>query len=243
MPTRHPPSIAELDLIRLAGRRARTRLPRAIVVSYDGEGDSGGVERISVERADRTVEDVPRAREDAELLEDLCLSVVCERFYGFENNDGGYGEVLFDLAGASIALRHVYRDTESETADATVERSDWGRRLGRGALADMRAFWALLRNAGAQKLAVSFSDSDGVIDVGGADTAPDPSVRARIPNDRIASAVSLAMDAARLSRDGEYGDGSIVFDARAESAAVEYSRYFTTDAEPQEIAIAPFAEG
>lgn len=99
--------------------------------SYDGSGDSGGISDILVMPATAMdiqaiklaieIEDVdrpgahPRERTMAELLEWLFMDLVCLDFAGWENNDGGRGDISWDIAEDRIEIEHTTYFTESST--------------------------------------------------------------------------------------------------------------------------------
>ncbi|TRD17316.1 hypothetical protein FEV53_13305 [Palleronia caenipelagi] len=79
-----------------------------ITAEYEGSGDSGHVGDITDQPADREVpEDV------MDRLKDFAWDVAYDQHPGFENNDGAYGSVEWDLTEDSITLDHTMRYTET----------------------------------------------------------------------------------------------------------------------------------
>lgn len=103
----------------------------AVIVHFDGYGDSGQIEAIEAQAADRTIElpESPiafaRPLGDGSGIETLALpirDVIETLVYGFleethggwENNEGAYGDFTFDVAKRSITLEYNERFVESE---------------------------------------------------------------------------------------------------------------------------------
>lgn len=102
-----------------------------VVVSFDGYGDSGQIEDIEA-----TAQDVitplpdgiiklsfassydPEPREEdltvKSAIEAMAYDCLSETHGGWENNDGAYGEFVFEVADRSIALDYNERFTDSE---------------------------------------------------------------------------------------------------------------------------------
>lgn len=99
-----------------------------VIVSFDGYGDSGQIENIFV-RADG--KDVPLPDATMEFsqinwneptadhatvtidaaVENLAYEVLDQTHCGWENGDGAYGDITFDVARRSITLDHHERYT------------------------------------------------------------------------------------------------------------------------------------
>ncbi len=120
---------------------AKTELTRigAVTVNaeYNGEGDSGGIEWITL-----SPETLPEARTIAvevdlpdpwqhgggsvgEItlhrgLDMLFMSLVCARHPGWENNSGGYGEIEWCLDVDVIRVDHtnIFTETEHDSFEA-----------------------------------------------------------------------------------------------------------------------------
>lgn len=102
-----------------------------VTVSFNGSGDSGQVEEIAAHTAD-DIADLPETEveifdcnyEDmeitrttmplAEAVDHLCSNLLEVHHGGWENNDGGYGEFIFDVPEGTFALDFNYRIQDSE---------------------------------------------------------------------------------------------------------------------------------
>jgi hypothetical protein len=102
-----------------------------VTVSFDGYGDSGQIENVEVRAGDdeaimpaATIEIVESVWDEAEprrisvsipaAVESLAYDVLERTHCGWENNDGAYGDVVFDVAGDVITLDYNERYTASE---------------------------------------------------------------------------------------------------------------------------------
>jgi hypothetical protein len=102
-----------------------------VVVTFDGYGDSGQIENVEVRSGDDVVA-MPPDQIDfveavwgqpapqhasvtiADALERLAYDVLEKTHCGWENNDGAYGDVIFDVAEETITLDYNERYTASE---------------------------------------------------------------------------------------------------------------------------------
>ncbi len=102
-----------------------------IVVSFDGYGDSGQIEDISASKGEESVP-MPEAMIEildttwpqpepsrssvslANAVENLVYDVLAQTHRGWENNDGAYGNIVFDAAARVIKLDYNERCTDSE---------------------------------------------------------------------------------------------------------------------------------
>jgi hypothetical protein len=102
-----------------------------VVVSFDGCGDSGQIEAIDAKAGDSVIP-LPsvqieigaavwgsakidrQIRSVAEAIETLAYDVLSQSCGGWENNDGAYGEFIFDVAGRTITLDFNERRMESD---------------------------------------------------------------------------------------------------------------------------------
>ncbi len=102
----------------------------AVSVSFDGYGDSGQIESLDAEangtRIVLPAASITIAKPDAEALthqdvsladaiEQIAYDLLEEKHCGWENNDGAYGEFVFDVATRGITLEHNERYTASNT--------------------------------------------------------------------------------------------------------------------------------
>ena len=102
-----------------------------VVVSFDGYGDSGQIENVEAQAGDNPVTVPAAAIEIAEAVwdqaepkrsfvsiaaavESLAYDVLEKTHCGWENSDGAYGDVIFDVAEGVITLDYNERYTASE---------------------------------------------------------------------------------------------------------------------------------
>lgn len=85
-------------------------------VEYNGEGDSGDIEHVAY--IDINDNDVPHAlsEEDEERLKNAIWPFVPS---GFENNEGGFGNIYIDVKNNSVLCEHSERIIE--TSDSSKE--------------------------------------------------------------------------------------------------------------------------
>lgn len=103
-----------------------------VTVTFDGYGDSGQIEDITAQAGDAIV-DLPAGQvslasadwnsdavsttsmEIAAAIEQHCYDLLQQSHPGWENNDGAYGEFVFDVAARTITLDHNERYTATES--------------------------------------------------------------------------------------------------------------------------------
>jgi hypothetical protein len=102
-----------------------------VVVSFDGYGDSGQIENVEAQAGDDPVTMPAAAIEFSEAdldqsaptrssisiteaIESLAYGVLEKTHCGWENNDGAYGDIVFDVADGVITLDYNERYTTSE---------------------------------------------------------------------------------------------------------------------------------
>ncbi|HUC18147.1 MAG TPA: hypothetical protein VMA37_10735 [Acetobacteraceae bacterium] len=102
-----------------------------VVVSFDGYGDSGQIENVEAQAGDDPVTMPGAAIEFAEAVwdqtepkrssvsiadavESLAYDVLEKTHCGWENGDGAYGDVIFDVAEGAITLDYNERYTASK---------------------------------------------------------------------------------------------------------------------------------
>ena len=78
-----------------------------VTAEYEGYGDSGNIEDVTVQPAGIALPDELRTK-----LGDFAWSVAYHQHPGFENNEGGYGTLTWDLRNDSITLDHADRYVE-----------------------------------------------------------------------------------------------------------------------------------
>ena len=99
-----------------------------VTVQFDGYGDSGQIESIDARGAEG---DMPLPEAEIEIaspshngadvvldtlqtrdaIEQLCYELLGDTHGGWENNDGAFGEFVFDVAAGTISLDHNDRYT------------------------------------------------------------------------------------------------------------------------------------
>lgn len=104
----------------------------SVVVVFDGYGDSGQIESIDandahgevalpegeIELASPSRDGDKIERESYPLkdaIEELAYDLLRDTHAGWENNDGAYGEFVFDVAARTISLDHNSRYTAVES--------------------------------------------------------------------------------------------------------------------------------
>jgi len=103
----------------------------SVTVMFDSSGDSGQIESIGAKAGESVVAlpDTPveiahteffsddihrRSLPLPEAVESLCYLLLESKHDGWENNEGAYGEFVFDVANDSIAFDFNYRIETSE---------------------------------------------------------------------------------------------------------------------------------
>jgi hypothetical protein len=102
-----------------------------VVVNFDGYGDSGQIENMEAQVGDdpvtmpgtaieiaESVWDQPEPKRSSvsisDAVESLAYDVLEKTHCGWENGDGAYGDVIFDVAEGAITLDYNERFTASE---------------------------------------------------------------------------------------------------------------------------------
>ena len=78
-----------------------------VTAEYEGYGDSGNIEDVTVQPVGIALPDDLSTK-----LGDFAWSVAYHQHPGFENNEGGYGTLTWDVTADSIALDHADRYVE-----------------------------------------------------------------------------------------------------------------------------------
>lgn len=78
----------------------------AVDATYDAYGDSGNVDDVTL-TPEVTLDDAVMMD-----LRDLLWAVVYDLHPGFENNDGGMGEISWDVVADKISVEHAERFTD-----------------------------------------------------------------------------------------------------------------------------------
>jgi hypothetical protein len=101
-----------------------------VIVSFDGSGDSGQIENIEAKAGEESTAlpspDVELARAEwgksepqrmtvtiREAVEQLAYDFLTTKHSGWEDNEGAYGEFLFDVAARTITLDFFERFVDS----------------------------------------------------------------------------------------------------------------------------------
>jgi len=83
---------------------------KRLTVQYSGSGDSGQTDDISTEPIKRDLlldelfEDTEKPLK--EILDEFTWRAIEEHEGGFYNNEGGYGEVVFDIKNRTVKMEH-----------------------------------------------------------------------------------------------------------------------------------------
>jgi len=77
-------------------------------IHYDGYGDSGSVERVTATAGEVEIE-LPEP-----LSEKLAEAADCLLPFGWEINDGSFGELVIDVAARKVTREHNWRVEETE---------------------------------------------------------------------------------------------------------------------------------
>ena len=78
--------------------------------NYEGYGDEGNIEKVTIEPENSGFKDTD------ETLKNLLWSIAYNTNLGFENNDGGQGDLAWDIASDKINITHHQFYTESTTS-------------------------------------------------------------------------------------------------------------------------------
>ena len=84
----------------------------SIEMQYEGYGDSGNVEEVLV-----SPDTITLTEEMRRLVEDFGWDFAYALSPGFENNEGGYGELTWALATDKIDVSHSNRYIETNTTE------------------------------------------------------------------------------------------------------------------------------
>ena len=98
-----PLATIRADLLRACRATGAT----AVEATYDGYGDSGNIEDLAFV----PTRIVPLGATGTRLA-DFLWQMAYDRHPGFENNEGGYGEVRWDLEADTISIDHAERYVE-----------------------------------------------------------------------------------------------------------------------------------
>lgn len=102
-----------------------------VTVTFNGYGDSGQIDSITVRAGEEEVElpatsvelastefgseEITRLTKPlADAVDSFCYALLADKHGGWENNEGAYGEFVFDVATDRIVLDFNYRIETSE---------------------------------------------------------------------------------------------------------------------------------
>ena len=83
-----------------------------VTAEYEGYGDSGNIEDVTVQPVG-----IALPYDLATKLGDFAWSVAYHQHPGFENNEGGYGELTWALETDKIDVSHSNRFIETDTTE------------------------------------------------------------------------------------------------------------------------------
>ena len=83
---------------------------RGVSAEYDGYGDSGNIEGLVMQPEAVALEPYSETR-----LSDFLWGMAYHQNPGFENNEGAFGEIKWDLKSDKINVTHNARYTETNT--------------------------------------------------------------------------------------------------------------------------------
>jgi hypothetical protein len=95
-------------------------LTGSIVIEYNGSGDSGNIERVSWYDGDGA-ESPPSPSQDR--VERAFWDLLVDMHGGWENNDGGQGEITIDFDRGIVDWTHGdnYTETSTTSHDGTFD--------------------------------------------------------------------------------------------------------------------------
>jgi hypothetical protein len=85
--------------------------------AYDGEGDSGQIHEIRASNAITDLADLPHVLQQQ--VEEFAWAVLDVYHGGYENSDGGFGQLAIDVKSRSVELDH--NDRVIEAVNTTTE--------------------------------------------------------------------------------------------------------------------------
>jgi hypothetical protein len=111
----------------------------SVIVTFDGYGDSGQIEQVEIRAGDDVLAELPpdqiefvepvRGDPDeserstqtvSDAIETLVYAFLEETHDGWENDDGAYGDVTFDVGNRTITLNYNERQMESHYSCHTL---------------------------------------------------------------------------------------------------------------------------
>lgn len=95
--------------------KAKYNLAGVVTIEYDGSGDSGYINDVSIEPE----RDISEARDD---LETLAYELLSEKYGGWEINEGSCGTITIDFATNKVRIEHNER---VESWDSSESEEDF----------------------------------------------------------------------------------------------------------------------
>lgn len=104
----------------------------SVTVTFDGYGDSGQIENVEWQPSAQPPDSIVALRSAnsggnlndeaqpitlAEAVEDLCYAYLGQDHCGWQDNDGSFGEFVFDVAKRTVELTFNCRFTDHETSE------------------------------------------------------------------------------------------------------------------------------
>lgn len=95
-----------------------------LVVHYSGSGDSGQTDDVTIEpsgRSDLLDETMESGKSIRDAVDEFAWEGIENHESGFYNNEGGYGEIIFDVKDKNITMAHnnYIQETQYEEYDLT----------------------------------------------------------------------------------------------------------------------------
>lgn len=100
---------------------------KEIIVHYSGEGDSGDIDFIDV---DRSFGDYVLPQAIREAVQNVAWQLIPS---GFENNDGGQGKVIFNLIDRTVRVEHCEKIVDYSERSREISFQDIGK--------EQRSWW------------------------------------------------------------------------------------------------------
>jgi len=95
-----------------------------LVVHYSGSGDSGQTDDVTTEPSGRSElldETMESGKSIRDAVDEFAWEEIENHEGGFYNNEGGYGEIIFDVKDKTITMAHnnYIQETQYEEYDLT----------------------------------------------------------------------------------------------------------------------------
>jgi hypothetical protein len=101
-----------------AARRLKAAGVRSVHIDYDGCGDSGQIESIGyLDQEGESIDPCGKVSMTEDQLMDLFYDLIEARHPGWENNDGAFGELEWNLIDDTLRHTHNDRFTDYDTTE------------------------------------------------------------------------------------------------------------------------------